>query len=291
VTVYLTPAQIIVVNASLDGGVGVRDHGALEHLAFRPKTVLFDQHMFPTVWLKAAAYMEGFATHQVFSDGNKRTAWLVSQMFLDANGYELPDMPDIESETFAQAVAHKVFNTDEEPDLTLAKAAEWFEMRWRTARAGASQDFRVEYVFLALDVQRSQGMPIYVGADVYGIVTATMPRQFKFWVIGIVHRDPNLAEATEISAVIYPADGGPLDVDDPGSGVLMPPRAPSTNPNHLLRGLSPTTFHIPLEPTVKRPGPYVVVVRVDGDIVGGIRFHVEEVDPDVTDEKLRWLVQ
>lgn len=143
---------------------------------------------------------------------------------------------------------------------------------------------------LALDVQRSQGMPIYIGPDVYGAATATLPRQLKFWVIGTVHRDPNLSETNEISAIIYPTDGGPLDVDNPGSGVYLPPGAPSTNPDHLRRGLSAKTFQIPLEPTIKRPGLYMVVVWIDGQIVGGLRFQVDEVDPNVSDEQLQWLL-
>jgi death-on-curing protein len=39
--------------------------------------------------MKAAAYMEALVNYHVFSDGNKRTAFLTAAVFLKVNGYHL----------------------------------------------------------------------------------------------------------------------------------------------------------------------------------------------------------
>lgn len=41
----------------------------------------------------AAAYAFGLCSNHGFSDGNKRTAWVVAETFLDLNGYAI-DAPD-----------------------------------------------------------------------------------------------------------------------------------------------------------------------------------------------------
>lgn len=45
------------------------------------------------------------------------------------NVVRLPPIGALEAETFVRAVAQDVFANDEERDLTLAKAAEWFEAK------------------------------------------------------------------------------------------------------------------------------------------------------------------
>ncbi len=126
------------------------DLPGLESATHRPSSEYFGVEVFPDIWSKAAAYVHGIAGPQYFSDGNKRTGWFAAVIFLRINGFPLPQVADIEAETFVQAVAQEVFDTDEtRPDLTLEKAAEWFREQWCKRRYGSSTHPSLEFVVLA----------------------------------------------------------------------------------------------------------------------------------------------
>ncbi|MGY4689111.1 type II toxin-antitoxin system death-on-curing family toxin [Salibacterium sp. K-3] len=66
------------------GGVqGENEPGMIEYMAEKPFMFSFGQELYPGLFLKSAVYLEGFATHQYFSDGNKRTAYLTAAVFLE----------------------------------------------------------------------------------------------------------------------------------------------------------------------------------------------------------------
>lgn len=72
------------------GGLyGENEPGMIDFMAEKPFTISFGQELYPGLFMKAAIYMEGFAIHQYFSDGNKRTACMVAATFLEINGYSL----------------------------------------------------------------------------------------------------------------------------------------------------------------------------------------------------------
>ena len=68
--------------------MGVRDAGLLESPLARPQnlTAYRDQ---PEAADLAAAYGFGIARNHLFVDGNKRTAFVAVELFLELNGYEL----------------------------------------------------------------------------------------------------------------------------------------------------------------------------------------------------------
>jgi death-on-curing protein len=70
------------------GGLyGVRDRGALESaLARAQNKAAYGE---PDAADLAACYAFGLARNHGFSDGNKRTAWVVARLFLADNGYQL----------------------------------------------------------------------------------------------------------------------------------------------------------------------------------------------------------
>jgi death-on-curing protein len=70
------------------GGLpGVRDLGAIESALARPRNLAaYGQ---PDAAALAAAYAYGLARNHGFTDGNKRTAWVVARLFLMDNGYRL----------------------------------------------------------------------------------------------------------------------------------------------------------------------------------------------------------
>lgn len=86
------------------GAFGVRDENALESALARPR----HRHAYePDADLAtlAAAYAFGIATSHPFTDGNKRTAFVVAAVFLDVNGFEL-DRTDDEVVATMLAVAN-----------------------------------------------------------------------------------------------------------------------------------------------------------------------------------------
>ena len=69
------------------GLAGVRDEGAVESALARPQNLA--AYGEPDVADLAADYAYGLARNHGFSDGNKRTAWVVARLFLADNGCRL----------------------------------------------------------------------------------------------------------------------------------------------------------------------------------------------------------
>lgn len=69
------------------GAVGIRDHGLLESALFRPQNLA--GYGDPDLAALAAAYGFGIIRNHPFMDGNKRTAFTVTELFLALNGLEL----------------------------------------------------------------------------------------------------------------------------------------------------------------------------------------------------------
>ncbi len=69
------------------GGAGIRDRGLLDSALARPRNALaFGE---PDSCALAAAYAFGIARNHPFIDGNKRTAFVVCELFLVLNGLVL----------------------------------------------------------------------------------------------------------------------------------------------------------------------------------------------------------
>jgi death on curing protein len=69
------------------GGAGVRDHGLLESALARPLNMA--AYGDPDLCALAAGYAFGIACNHPFIDGNKRTALVACELFLDLNGVDL----------------------------------------------------------------------------------------------------------------------------------------------------------------------------------------------------------
>ncbi len=89
--VWLVPAVLRAVHdeqlAEHGGGAGTRDEGLFESALARPQNALHYGH--PDAADLAAAYGWGIARNHPFVDGNKRTAFVAVELFLDLNGFEL----------------------------------------------------------------------------------------------------------------------------------------------------------------------------------------------------------
>lgn len=73
------------------GPVGVRDASALESALMRPR----NQWAYGEVNLcaLAAAYAYGISRNHPFTDGNKRTAWVLARLFLSLNDIRIAFEP------------------------------------------------------------------------------------------------------------------------------------------------------------------------------------------------------
>lgn len=102
------------------GLAGVRDQSLLLSALARPRNLA--AYGRPDIADLAAAYALGIARDHAFLDGNKRTAWVVAEVFLLKNGYELT-ASDHEGVEVMLAVA--------EGSISKPKLAAWFRERMR----------------------------------------------------------------------------------------------------------------------------------------------------------------
>jgi len=99
------------------GGLpGIRDYGLIESAVHRPQTVaLYAENRFDVFDL-AAAYGYALIQNHGFYDGNKRTAYTATRLFLELNGYRMTAPPAERVMMFLKCAHGEI----KEPDL-----AEW----------------------------------------------------------------------------------------------------------------------------------------------------------------------
>ena len=90
---YIRVDDILAIHADqierYGGGEGIRDPGLLEAALFRPQTGYY-----PTLIDEAAALWESLSQNHPFVDGNKRTAFATTYVFLAINGLEITATDD-----------------------------------------------------------------------------------------------------------------------------------------------------------------------------------------------------
>lgn len=92
-TVYLTPEQVTALHdralARHGGKFGIRDPGALASALAQPAMEAFGVELYPSLVEKAAALLFFLHRNHTFVDGNKRTAYAATAVFLLVNGTKL----------------------------------------------------------------------------------------------------------------------------------------------------------------------------------------------------------
>ena len=83
-TRFLTLEEALVIVSEMN--LTVRDMGLLDSGVHRPMAAFAGQEAYPTAQLKAAALLHLLARNHPFLDGNKRFAWVASDVFLQLNG-------------------------------------------------------------------------------------------------------------------------------------------------------------------------------------------------------------
>jgi death-on-curing protein len=103
------------------GGLdGIRDKNAVESALARPEQLEAYGNPKPDAADLAAAYAYDFARNHGFSDGNKRTAWVIARVFLADNGLSLQ---------FSEINAIHTMESVASGSLEEKQLADWFRQR------------------------------------------------------------------------------------------------------------------------------------------------------------------
>ncbi len=87
------------------GGDGVRDSGLLGSALNKPKNLYHYSNPEPDLAALAASYAYGIARNHPFINGNKRTAFVVSRLFLKLNGVNLTASQEEKYNTYLNLAA------------------------------------------------------------------------------------------------------------------------------------------------------------------------------------------
>jgi death on curing protein len=89
--IWVDEAVVLAIHdaqlAEHGGATGIRDRGLLDSALSRP--INLAAYGKPDLAALAAAYAQGIVRNHPFVDGNKRTAYVVLELFLACNGAEL----------------------------------------------------------------------------------------------------------------------------------------------------------------------------------------------------------
>lgn len=85
---YLDLEALLLLTRKLGAGP-IRDVGLLDSATARPRSSVFGEDAYPTLQLKAAAWLHSICRNHALVDGNKRLAWFATVSFLGLNGYHV----------------------------------------------------------------------------------------------------------------------------------------------------------------------------------------------------------
>ena len=96
---FLTLDDVLELHAAglarFGGSEGIRDEGMLRSAIAQPEATFDGEYLHEDLFSMAAAYAFHIAEAQAFVDGNKRAGVLAAVLFLDMNGFRLPEPEDV----------------------------------------------------------------------------------------------------------------------------------------------------------------------------------------------------
>ncbi len=108
---FLTVEQVVVIHdrviAESGGSKGILKPNELDSGVHRPLSGYYNN-----LFEEAAALMDSLANNHCFNDGNKRTAFTSTDVFLRQHGFYLNVDPVAARNAMAAGIAHKQFNFD-----------------------------------------------------------------------------------------------------------------------------------------------------------------------------------
>jgi death-on-curing protein len=94
------------------GTVGIRDRGLLSSAPAQPKMTVQKKFLHRTLFDKAAAYGFHICRNHPFVDGNKRIAFVLMDVFLQENGWELQASEEEAYETMIRLASGALSKND-----------------------------------------------------------------------------------------------------------------------------------------------------------------------------------
>jgi death on curing protein len=92
-TRFIPAGMVLTIHADLlqryGGEPGLRDPGLLESALAQPRMTAGGREIHKTLFDKAAAYGYHVCNNHPFMDGNKRVAFVLMDVFLQRNGWEI----------------------------------------------------------------------------------------------------------------------------------------------------------------------------------------------------------
>ena len=93
-SIHFVPEEIVLtIHTDLlqryGGETGLRDRNLLESALAQPKMTIGGKYAHKTIFDKAAAYGFHICMNHPFVDGNKRVAFVLMDIFLQKNGWEI----------------------------------------------------------------------------------------------------------------------------------------------------------------------------------------------------------
>lgn len=106
-TFCLPPAEVIETNRRITQHLhAVTGRNELEGALARPNHSWDGILFYPTLLQRAGALLDGLVHAHAFFEGNKRTSWVSTVIYMEAFGARLRDLPDHEVEGFVVDVAN-----------------------------------------------------------------------------------------------------------------------------------------------------------------------------------------
>lgn len=140
-------------------GGGVRDPSTLDAIVNRPDQGFYSIDPHPNVFLKAASIFEGVACWQPFVDGNKRSAIVITRVYLAEHGYSF--FIPLSAVRFTVQIAISKTTTQDEIDRRLKRIARWLRIhsaRTNSRWATLSFDIHVRYPIIVLQSLGTHGL-------------------------------------------------------------------------------------------------------------------------------------
>ena len=104
---YLTAQEVLDLSVLACEGrrMGVRDLSLVQSAVARPQAEMYGIEAFTGLFEKAAALLQSLTGNHPFVDGNKRTAWLCTVVFLDVNGTDMLEIDQEEAFKLVMGIA------------------------------------------------------------------------------------------------------------------------------------------------------------------------------------------
>jgi len=100
---FVAEEVVLTIHADLlqryGGQAGVRDRGLLDAALAQPRMTIGKRYVHPSLFDKAAAYGFHVCKNHPFVDGNKRVAFVLMDIFLQKNGWEIDSSEEEAYET------------------------------------------------------------------------------------------------------------------------------------------------------------------------------------------------